>query len=211
MDVHSLPIKTAKLPQTYENALVALKQCDKVDEAKEWSNRAEAVASYARQAQDKELEILALKIRARAIRRCGELLGQIEKAQGARTDLGPAPDLGLTRSQTAREAGLSKRQQSTAMRVAKIPEDEFELEMEKERPETITVLAGMKSEMPKEFADATPIMGRISDLNENIKKANIRSVSAGVMRHEIDNLLVKIDNVIDFLGRLKKVLERRND
>lgn len=47
-------------------------------------------------------------IRARAIRRCGELLRQIERAQGARRDLGTPAAQG-SRTAAARDAGLSER------------------------------------------------------------------------------------------------------
>jgi hypothetical protein len=43
------------------------------------ADRAEVMASYAKQAKDDALEVLAIKIRARTIRRCGELLRAIER------------------------------------------------------------------------------------------------------------------------------------
>jgi len=81
-----------------------------------------------RQSEDDQLERMAQRIRARAIRRAGELLKQIEPQQGARNDLEPrdggAPK--LTRSDAARDAGMSERQQKTALRIANVPEREFE-------------------------------------------------------------------------------------
>ncbi len=44
--------------------------------------KAAAIASYAKQAQDESLMQAATRIKAQAIRRCGELLKQIEKATG---------------------------------------------------------------------------------------------------------------------------------
>ena len=52
----------------------------------------------------------AVRIQARAIRRCGELLRQVEAGQGTRTDrLHDAADMKLTRTQVAAAAGLSER------------------------------------------------------------------------------------------------------
>src|ERR1700719_1283840 len=76
------PIAKAKLPATYEGAKTALAACTRIDECQDWADRAEALASYARQAQDDALRKLADRIQARAIRRCGELLGQIKNAAG---------------------------------------------------------------------------------------------------------------------------------
>lgn len=73
-----LATRDARLPQTYEAARVALAECERVDECKDWADKAQALASYARQADDETLEKLALRIRARATRRAGELLKQFQ-------------------------------------------------------------------------------------------------------------------------------------
>ena len=82
---------------------------------------------------------MALRIRARAIRRCGELLRKIEPATGAhRKSTGGGT---FSRKQAATEAGLSKRQKDTALRVANVPEDEFEAAVEGGSPATVKRLA----------------------------------------------------------------------
>lgn len=127
----------AKLPATYEAARTAIAACDRVDECKTWSDKAAAMKAYAMMRDDKTMHNLALRIQLRAERRCGELLRQIEPASGARTDLGRAP----TRGEAAREAGLSVHQRKTALRVAAIPEVEFNRQVDSERPPTVTRLA----------------------------------------------------------------------
>lgn len=69
-----LDVQNAALPASYEAAKQALATCTKLDECKDWSDKAQALASYARQADDDDLEKYAVKIKAHAIRRCGELL-----------------------------------------------------------------------------------------------------------------------------------------
>ena len=64
------------LPPTYIAARIALAKCDRVDECQEWASKATALSSYAKQAKDDALQVLADRIRARAVRRCGELLQQ---------------------------------------------------------------------------------------------------------------------------------------
>jgi hypothetical protein len=70
---------------------------------------------------------MATPIRHRAIRRAGELLKQIERQQGARPDIEPtdAADSKLTRTEAARQAGMSKHQQVQAIRVANVPDEDF--------------------------------------------------------------------------------------
>jgi hypothetical protein len=68
---------------------------------------------------------MADRIQARAIRRCGELLRAIEaKAGRPKGNGGGAPT--ITRTQAAKDAGLSRDQRHTALRVARVPETEFE-------------------------------------------------------------------------------------
>ncbi len=82
------------------------------------------------------------RIQARAIRRCGELLKQVPPAQGQRTDVEPREGAlpKLSREQVATEAGLSERQRKTALRVAAVPQEQFEAQVEGESPPTVTQL-----------------------------------------------------------------------
>jgi hypothetical protein len=61
-----------------------LAECERIDECQDWANKAEALASYARQMNDDELRLRCDRIQARAIHRAGELLAQIEPGQGNR-------------------------------------------------------------------------------------------------------------------------------
>ena len=57
------------------------------------------------------------RIRARALRRCGELLKQIEPQHGANQNIGEGTRTKvLTREDAARDAGMSKHQQVQAVR-----------------------------------------------------------------------------------------------
>src|SRR5262245_28680167 len=83
-------IGDARLPETYERAKQALAECSRIDEYKDWADKAEALASYAKQAKDDGLRRLADRIQARAIRRCGELLRQFDARGGDRSKSKPA-------------------------------------------------------------------------------------------------------------------------
>lgn len=147
------PISAAQLPRTYEAARIALAECSEVDECKEWADKAAALASYARQAEDDQLERMAQRIRARATRRAGELLKQIEPGKtGPKTELGVGDHTKFNREDAARDAGMSKHQQVQAVRIASIPEDDFEAQVESQKPPTLTQLASQgiqRREAPK--------------------------------------------------------------
>jgi hypothetical protein len=75
-------VAKAQLPLNYEQAKNALAECEQLDQCSEWADKAAALASYARQADNEELENLAKRIRLRASRRCGELLLQLDARGG---------------------------------------------------------------------------------------------------------------------------------
>jgi hypothetical protein len=149
-----ISVSRASLPRTYEAAQAALAECSQVDECKDWADKAAALASYARQSEDQELERMAQRIRARAIRRAGELLKQIEPKHGANQNINDGTDSNvLTRKQAARDAGMSERQQFTAQRIASIPPQDFERQVESEKPPTLSQLAAQGTKPRENIVD----------------------------------------------------------
>jgi hypothetical protein len=138
--VPTTTINDTTMPVIYIAARKALSECVRIDECRDWSDRAAAMAVYAKQAKDTTLLRLARRIQARAVRRCGELAKLIEPARGARTDLGRVPARG-SRKAAADGAGLSPHQLKQAIRVANVPREEFERQVESEKPPTVTALA----------------------------------------------------------------------
>lgn len=139
-------LANAQLPATYQAAQKALAECSRVDECKDWSDKAQALASYARQAKDSTLHQLALRIQARAQRRMGELLKSVPRGDEATRYGQAAAGPPVTRGQIAVEAGLSDRQRKTAQRIASIPEPEFTAAVEGSTPPSMTALAKLGTE-----------------------------------------------------------------
>lgn len=83
IDIRRLPvlakqqIDKAELPTLYKAAVLALRECDRVDELKDVKDKHSAIAIYAKQAKDKTLQYYAERIRLRAVERIGELLSEI--------------------------------------------------------------------------------------------------------------------------------------
>jgi hypothetical protein len=113
---------------------VMIANAARADECQKWANKAEALASCAKQAHDTALRKMADRIQARAIRRCGELLKQIKPARGGdRKSKGPHRPVD-SRSSAAAQADMSPRQRKTALRVANVPKAEFEKAVESPNP-----------------------------------------------------------------------------
>ena len=149
MSETNLPAKlpvNGNLPATYEAARKALSACSRVDECKDWADKAAALASYARQAEDRSLLDYAQRIQLRAVNRCGELLKQIPRGDEATRYGQEGAHPPVTRTQAATDAGLSEHQRKSALRVANVPRDEFEAAVESDSPPTVTALAARGTE-----------------------------------------------------------------
>jgi len=218
-------IEAAPLPALYEHAQQALAECSRIDECFAWANKAEAMASYARQAKDDSLRKMADRIQARAIRRCGELLRQIPSATGAHMKQEGA--LLLSRTQAAEDAGLSEHQRKTALRVAAIPEPEFTAAVESEAPPTVTALAdrGRQSRpvpvaaaappsaaAPEQlvelgaipaadYARATEAQGALRRFAEFCERHDARRIAAAFKPHEVAALRQHVSTIDGWLDR----------
>jgi N6-adenosine-specific RNA methylase IME4 len=121
----------------YDTARQALAAAHSIDEAKTLRDKSEAMRVYARQANDREMEVHASEIRIRAERRIGELIAAQRDgpglAQGRRSDLMGRSDLGCGPTQvekpTLAEAGIGKNLADRARKLAALREDEFEQRM----------------------------------------------------------------------------------
>lgn len=130
----------------YIAARTALRECSKIDECKSWADKAAALASYAKQSEDDRLMIMARRIKARAIRRCGELLREIEDARGKHWETKrDGGDPSISRKQAAKDAGLSERQRKQAINIARAPNADEQIDSDE--PPTVEELAkqGRKS------------------------------------------------------------------
>jgi hypothetical protein len=206
----------ANLPAKYEAAKIAIMECNRIDECKDWSDKAQALASYARQSEDTEMEKTAMRIRARAIRRCGELLKEIEKKQGANQNISADSVTKVeTRKEAAEEAGLSKRQAVTAIRVANVPQETFTEQIESDAPPTITTLAQQGTTpskkppmfeqmgMTKEaFQAGMYFRGDIEDFCKATKKYEIQDIIDGSTPEQRDRLRTLIKQIDTFTDKL---------
>lgn len=180
----------AKLPASYVAARNALAECQSIDECKDWADKAAALAAYAKQAEDIELEQMAARIRARAMRRAGELLKQFDGRGGDRAD---SKNVGghsfaPTQKQAARDAGFSEHQQFNAVRIANIPQDDFDRQVEGKTPPTITTLAQqgktprmrpeeyLKGREPSAFNKALHFIGAMERYAKEISSADIEII-----------------------------------
>lgn len=205
------------LPRTYDAARAALEKCVEVDECADWADKALALAVYGRQAKDESLYKMAVRIRARAIRRAGELLSEVEPARGGdrkSTDRLRAID----RSTAATQAGLSVRQRKTALSVAAVPEASFERQVESDNPPSVTRLAkqGTKPRPPAQrevtdpevFSISTSGQAALGVLFNASRKLDPAKVVSGASSREREILKTRARDCIAWLSKLLKAARR---
>lgn len=124
----------------YDAACRAIAAARTADEAKEIRDRAEAMRAYARQAQNKQLEVDAAEIRIRAERRLGEILvaqKALPRGQGGGLNRGAAgggkkeaPRGSFVEPRdttpTLADLGIGKKLSSRAQALAAVPTEAFE-------------------------------------------------------------------------------------
>lgn len=211
-----LPVgfENARLPAIYEKAKHSLSECSRIDECKDWADKSEALASYFKQAHDQDMLKMVRRIQAYALRRCGELLEQVERGKtGPKTELRDASVPQLTRTETAAQAGLSERQRKTVLRLANVPQPEFERAVESENPPTVTQLAEQgKQAKPKPLHDlegidpalyprATELQGMLKDLAAFSRKHDPKALAGAFKAHEINPLKSAIAEVEAWIDR----------
>ena len=181
-----------------------------IDECKDWADKAEALASYAKQADDDTLRKHADRIQARAIRRCGELLKQFDGRGGDQSESTAADTFAPTQREAAEQAGMSKRQQVTAVRVANVPDNTFERAVESDAPPTVTKLADMGRKPrpvidlhgrdPHDFNQAMHFKGMLLDYSRELAGWNLHDILPRLIdaeRAAVRKLIGEIDAVHD--------------
>ena len=211
MITRALPdITTATLPPTYEHAKEALATCERIDECKDWADRAAALASYAKQADDKGLMNMAVRIQSRAISRCGELLKTFEN-QGGKERSGVAHG---TQHAAAVSAGMSEHQELQAVRVANVPRDVFEALVESDNPPTVTALAEMGkastgATVPEKFKAATHLLGIFRELKLFAGEHDAALVADALYDHEAGSIREAVAVAGPWLERLMVRLQEK--
>lgn len=130
----------------YDSARFALQQAAEIDEVKDIRDKAQAMAAYARQANDTKLVEWATEIKVRAERKAGQMLAEMPKNPGKLNNSSRSHD--ATTIKTLSELGINKTQSSRWQRLAAVPDDQFEqaIAAAKEVAGEVTTAAMLKIE-----------------------------------------------------------------
>ena len=110
----------------YDAMRTALVESHRIDDVKDIRDKAEALRLYAKQAgEGLENQNMMAEIKLRAERRCGELLGDMDRAEVGRPEKTYHRDT-IVSPPTLSDMGISKMQSSRWQAIASVPEPVFE-------------------------------------------------------------------------------------
>lgn len=209
----------APLPVKYEAAKTALAECEAVDECRSWAKKAAALASYARQAKDDSLEKMATRIRARAVKRAGDLLNELP-ADAHRPRKGvPDTTHQSERDRAAKSAGMSDREKHQALRVSNVPQEEFEAAVESETPPSIAELeergtckkveplVDLQGRDPEDFNRSLHLGAEINRLAVSIETMTPKQFTKGCLPRHLPDLRKSTKALVAWLTKLSLELE----
>ena len=188
------------MPEAYNRAVIALQECNQIDECKEWSDKMSALASYWKQANDETMWKLAKRIQARAYRRAGELLKQFDN-RGRPSENNDGDVTNLSQKEAAEQSGFSERQKVTAVRLANVPEDKFNAQVESDNPPTITKLAEqgkrdyLSKPKPAGFSEAIQMEGAFRDLVNQMEENDPLFIIGGMDADDIAKMKEYIQRI----------------
>jgi hypothetical protein len=159
-----------------------------------------------------------LRIQARAVRRCGELLEQFQTGPKGGRPKGNGGDASpVSQRDAAAAAGLSKDQEKQAVRVANVPAAEFEAAVECDDPPTVTALAERgtakrppKPEPPPGVQDATHLTGLLRELAAFCETHQAPAVVVGLFSHEMPMLHQRMAVIGEWLTGFRHAMEARD-
>lgn len=111
-----VPDRRISMPMEYDRALQALAACTRIDEARTWDNKADALAAWARIYRNDRASELAKQLKLHAYRRMGQLAEELRPK---------APNQSGPRALLLAE-GLSMPQASAARCLARMPAQKFD-------------------------------------------------------------------------------------
>jgi len=154
----------------YDAMCRAIDAAYEVDEVKDIRDKALAIETYARQAQNVEAERRACEIRLRAERKAGQLLAAMEKAKGAAGNPSgrgaPIVRSHDVTTQTLADLGISKNQSSRWQKLASVPKLEFETALAAPSKPTTTGIIATQRRNPMD-PKALWLWGRLKDFERD--------------------------------------------
>ena len=169
----------------YDAACRAIAEAATVDEVKHFHDEAKAIAAYARQAKNRDLEAQCVEIRMRATRRLGELMREQKRKVGLnRGNAGGFSNNPPDDRPTLASQGIDKNLANQARTLGDLPEEKFEERVAEAREVALGVVAKVvrSQEYENRKEERAQIDANPSPYEQRQKERKQRSKSAALSR-----------------------------
>lgn len=186
----------AKAPVQYEQAVKALEACQTLDEARCFDNAADALAAWAKVYADDRVSVEARRLKLHAYRRIGILAEKLRPPVPGRK----GPQSLLT------ESGFKPNQAQGAVKIARMPRQDFEREVARPVPRAPGQLVqiGLRPN-PGAAALASRFQGLLSALRRDDLGAVVDSMSDD----ELAGCKFRITELLEKVGALRQRIDQK--
>lgn len=182
------------IPVEYEAAVHALQACCSLDETKYWSDKADALAAWAKIYRDNNAVLKAKRLKLHAYRRMGEIAAELRPAHTTKTR-GPGGGPGALPGPRAllKGLGLPVSGVDAARKLAMLPKAEFERIVE-DRPVAPSTLRYLNNNTP--WRD---IARSAMALRSDCRKRSAAEVVDAMAQSEITSASALVCEIMDWL------------
>jgi hypothetical protein len=188
----------------YDAMCSAIAEAYMVDEVKDIRDKARAMEAYFRLAKNTEAERQACEIRLRAERKAGQLLADLERSKGGRPAQN-SPHDGMSFRASREGAGVSAKQAQNWQKLAEVPDADFEVALQADRPTTSGIIAAHTAPKQRQMDDrALWLWGRLQDFERmGVLAADPPEMVAEMFEHMQETTKALAPRVAEWLGRIK--------
>jgi hypothetical protein len=203
--------RTPLVPVEYEAAVNALQACVNIDEAKYWSDKADALAAWAKIYRSDDAGRKARQLKLHAFRRMGTLAQELrpKKFIGGTGGMLPGPQTLLV------ENGLTESHAKAARVLAKASQVDFERAVNSKNPPSLSTARNILLKGKHGCSDAWTVISRgggsgvtLSSCRSFCRRYKARDLARGLVGDEVDasrKLATEISEWLDeFLQALPK-------
>lgn len=136
------------VPVVYEEAIKALAECLSLDDAKLWSDKADALAAWAKIYHDDKVDRQARALKLHAYRRMGQLAIELspQKRKGGAGNNGTSSIRAYGSQKMLMANGLNHAKATAATKLANMPQGKFDGLLKEKKPVSPTSVLTLRSE-----------------------------------------------------------------
>ncbi len=173
----AIPKSDREMPLLYQEAVNAIAACKTFDEAKNWSDRADAMAAWAKIYADDAIEREAKSLKLHAYRRIGLLAAEMRPLtfRGRQGVQGP--------SSLLQEQGFNKSKTASISKIARMPQKQFEAVAASKKPPSPSVLTNRYLRPNPEWAEMS---NRMHQLQSAIRQAHPKDMAGSLSEKDTE-------------------------